>query len=234
MALLALLVLITGTAGIAAVAASGPTPARDVGFPRLASARTAGVLTGDAIAATVTIPPTTVTTSGRPAPTTTPVPVTTTVRTPGAASPVARGNTGAGPAAVPPPAVAPSPTAAAPPSSWALDANGIAMRLRIEPAQPHVGDTIQIVFETSSAVPADFCCIDIVYVGHTMIYSRFHDQGPCPLLQSEPEQRTSYVATTPGPLAIQLQASRVDLCIAPPRFTTTNLYASTTVLPAGT
>ena len=117
------------------------------------------------------------------------------------------------------------------PSSWTLDENGISMRLKVEPAAPRVGDTVTFTFETWATVPTDFCCINHFYVDGELIYTRFHDQGPCPLPQSERRQQVSHVVTEPGPLAFQLQANRVDFCTGLPRFTTNNLHASVAVLP---
>jgi hypothetical protein len=115
--------------------------------------------------------------------------------------------------------------------SWSLDDKGISMRLWVEPAQPHVGDTVTLHFETWATVPTDFCCMNHLYVAGELIYSRLHDQGPCPLAPSTRHQRVTYVVTEPGPLALQLQANRVDLCTGFPQFTTNNLHASVVVSP---
>jgi hypothetical protein len=173
-----------------------------------------------------------------PVPTVTTAPTTTMRATPAVPVPTTT-SVGApsGPTVPPtkPPGSSTTTTTASPgpePSSWSMDANGISMRMRIEPAAPRVGDTIRIIIESWATVPTDFCCINHVYVNGEMIYSRFHDQGPCPLAPSPVRQETSYVMTAPGRLGIQLQANRVDLCVAPPRFTTNNLFGSVMVPPA--
>lgn len=123
-------------------------------------------------------------------------------------------------------------TPATNPSSWTLDDNGIVSHVRIEPAQPHVGDTITVTFGSTATVPTDYCCIEFLYVDGAQVFNQMHGQGPCPLAQGPAEQQYTFVAAHAGTLGLQLQANRVKLCFAPPEFTTTNLYAAVSVLPA--
>jgi hypothetical protein len=186
-----------------------------------------GAVTGPAPEhpSTTTLPTTSSTPPGpsttRPAPATTLLPVTTTPPAPVTTTLPSRPTT----------SLVTTTTAAPAPSSWRMDDKGISMRLWIEPAVPRVGDTVTFFFETWATVPTDFCCMNHFYVEGELIYSRLHDQGPCPLAPSARRQQVSHVVTEPGPLAFQLQANRVDLCNAPPTFTTDNLHASVNVLP---
>jgi hypothetical protein len=52
-------------------------------------------------------------------------------------------------------------------------------------------------------------------------------------VQGPAVDKATYLATRAGTLGLQMQASRVKLCIAPPEFTTVNLPASTWVQPGG-
>jgi hypothetical protein len=119
------------------------------------------------------------------------------------------------------------------PSLWTIDSNGISLTLRMEPATPHVGDTVTFTMESSATVGTDYCCIVYLYVNGETVYSRFQGQGPCPLAHGPAVDKATYVATRAGTLGLQMQASRVKFCIAPPEFTTVNLPASTWVQPAG-
>ncbi len=107
------------------------------------------------------------------------------------------------------------------------------MRIRIEQGTVRAGDTIEFVFSSSTTVATDFCCLDHLYVGGTMIYSRFHGTS-CPIPSTPEEHRVSYVVPQHGLLAFHLQSNRVNLCSGggPPLFVTANLHASTTVLAA--
>jgi|GEM_PF-6297035 hypothetical protein len=221
-ALAAVLTVILSVAGIALGTTAPPTGGEMGADPELEAA---GALTDPLPLrpSTTVAPVTTVAprpSTSRPAPTTTvaeqvtpPVPVTTTAP--------ARPST----------TLVPATTVPRPASSWSLDDKGISMRLWVEPAQPHVGDTVTLHFETWATVPTDFCCMNHLYVAGELIYSRLHDQGPCPLAPSTRHQRVTYVVTEPGPLALQLQANRVDLCTGFPQFTTNNLHASVVVSP---
>jgi hypothetical protein len=82
-------------------------------------------------------------------------------------------------------------------------------------------------------VATDYCCVVYLYVNGETVYNRFHGQGPCPLVQGPAVDKATYLATRAGTLGLQMQASRVKLCIAPPEFTTVNLPASTWVQPGG-
>lgn len=131
---------------------------------------------------------------------------------------------------------APAPTAGSQnvsPSSWTVESNGISLTLRMEPATPHVGDTITFTLESSATVATDYCCVVYLYVNGEIVYNRFHGPGPCPLVQGPAVDKATYLATRAGTLGLTMQASRVKLCIAPPEFTTVNLPASTLVQPGG-
>ena len=223
------LAVILGVVGIA-VATSAPPPGGEVEVdPELAATGAAAQLVSE---------PTTTT----PAPAATTVPASATVlttkpappTTPPTAAPVSTSLPVASTLAPLPTTSIVTTTTSAPrraPSSWSLDDKAISLRLWIEPALPRVGDTVTFTFEAWATVPTDFCCINHVYVGGEMIYMRFHDQGPCPLAPSERRQQATFVVTEPGEMSFQLQSSRLDLCKAPPQFTTNNLHASMTVLP---
>jgi hypothetical protein len=109
------------------------------------------------------------------------------------------------------------------------------MRIRLEPATPRAGDTVQFIFESSTSVDTDFCCMNVLYVGGTVVFNQFHQNGPCPIPNITGEQRVSYVVPPNGVLAFQLQSSRVNLCHGGmPLPVSANLYASATVLAPGT
>jgi hypothetical protein len=140
------------------------------------------------------------------------------------------------PVAIPTTTRAPAPAAASQyvyPSSWTIESNGLSLTLRMEPATPHVGDTVTFTMESSATVSTDYCCVLYLYVNGETVFSRFHGQGPCPLVQGPAVDKATYVATRAGTLGLQMQASRVKLCIAPPEFTTVNLPGTTWVQPAG-
>ena len=99
------------------------------------------------------------------------------------------------------------------PSSWTIESNGISLTLRMEPATPRVGDTVTFTMDSSAPVGTDYCCVVYLYVNGETVYTRFHGQGPCPLAQGPAVDKATYVATRAGTLGLQLQASRVKLCI---------------------
>lgn len=225
MALVGALVLAVGGAGIAVAASGRPSSS---GVALLAATTGDGSVVADRPTTTVAPTPTT----GPVTPTTRVAPVTAT--TLGLRPPV-RPTTSTTAAPGPQSTVTTPPTTAqANPASWSLDENGVSVRLRMMPVAPHVGDTVEFVIETWATVPTDACCITLLYVGQDLVYSRFHEAGPgCPVPTTPREHRVSYTITGPEALAataplmlnIHVQASRVDLCTAPPRFTTVNFFA---------
>jgi hypothetical protein len=229
-----LVVLVIGTGGLAVTARSSPhgtgpsalavagvaeqgAPTEQAVVPVTTTTAPVTRASGPAPTSATTRPPASTVARPLPAPIPPTVPLPTTLA-PGA--PTTRGT---------PPAAA---TLRTSPSSWTLDDVGISSYLRVEPAAPHVGDTVTITFGSSATVPTDFCCIENLYVDGTLVFTLVHGQGPCPLAQAPAEQKVTYVLTHAGTLDIHLQSNRVKLCIAPPEFTTTNLDASFGVLPA--
>jgi hypothetical protein len=220
-ALAGILAFLLGAAGIAA--ATSGSSSSTVGRTAFAAALDGQAAVTDQPTTTVALPapttstshPTTSSTALKVVPTTRPtvpavaLPTTTRVSAPAAASQYVY------------------------PSSWSIESNGLSLTLRMEPATPHVGDTVTLTMESSGTVGTDYCCVVYLYVNGATVYSRFHGQGPCPLVQGPAVDKATYVATRAGALGLQMQASRVKLCIAPPEFTTVNLPGSTWVQPAG-
>lgn len=237
---MAFVVLVVGVAGAGTVAVRNAGAPSDGGSAELLVAGVGTVIADPTATTVMTVPP-------MPTPTPTGAPSRAPVTTapgPVAASPTEATTTKPGPmtTVVPVTTAAPtSPVTAAPsttvpplgPRSWELESNGISVRIRIEQGTIRAGDTIEFVFSSSTTVATDFCCIDHLYVGGTMIYSKFHGSS-CPIPSTPEEHRVSYVVPQNGLLAFHLQSNRVNLCSGggPPLFVTANLHASTTVLAA--
>lgn len=214
------LAFLLGAAGVAAATSGSPT--RSVEPTALAAALEGRVAVADQPTTTVA-PPAPTTSTSHPTTSSTALKVVPTTR------PTVP------PVAAPATTRAPAPTTGSQyvyPSSWTTESNGISLTLRMEPATPHVGDTVTFTIDSSATVGTDYCCVVYLYVNGETVYSRFHGQGPCPLVPGPAVEKATYVATRAGTLGLQLQASRVKLCIAPPEFTTVNLPASTWVQPA--
>ena len=217
--LLAVLVLALVAGGIAVVGSRGPSE-QPIATSPLAAAGL-GLQTPEQPSTTVTTMPPTSTTE--PPTTSTTAKVVPTTRPPA-------------PPTVPtaPPTtthVSPFPTVApaAPgtnPSSWTLEDNGMSLRLRMEPQNPHVGDTVTFIMETSATVPTDYCCVVSLMVNSVERFSRFWPQGPCPLAPAPAEDRVSFVVTQATTLSVSLMATRSKICFAPPEGTVAHLYAS--------
>jgi hypothetical protein len=178
----------------------------------------AAVTAATAVTTAVTVPPAPAT-SVAPAPS----PATTAVPPPPLPFPMP-------PTGVTPPTPAPT-TVRTGPASWRLEDNGVTVTAHIEPAAPHVGDTVTVSYTTTGE--GDFCCWVFVYADGAMVgENQMPHGGPCPL-EPVTDGSASVVVSEPGPFTIQVQGTRVDpLCVGPPTFHTANLFATFPVLPA--
>lgn len=109
------------------------------------------------------------------------------------------------------------------PGLWQVTKNGITMEVRVEPAAPKAGDTVKVTYHTTAV--GDFCCQVAVYLDGGMISPGDFPPAPCPLPQTT-TGTTTFTAARTGPVELHVQATlAAHLCIAPPQFVTTNLYA---------
>jgi hypothetical protein len=159
------------------------------------------------------------------------VPAVTTVAPPSSTGTKGRGSTPGSTGVLPAPGARVSVLPTNPPS-WSLDVNGLSLRMRIEPAQPRVGDNIKFVLE-SSTTTSDWCCMNFLYRGGTALLSPPPGlpAGPCPLAPAGTAQAT-YTPTVPGQFGFRFQASRADVCRPGFTFVTANLDATVSVNPA--
>lgn len=207
------------TAGLSLDVQGEPTGTTTTATPET-TATTRAVATSSVPVATR--PPTT--TGSATAPTTAPTPAAT---APTSGAP----GTPPTPYAVDPLTGNPAITQPYAPGAWRVTVNGITIDGRIEPAAPKLGDTVRFSF--SAGGEGDFCCDLSLYMGGDSepLYRSPPVPGPCPLPHSAAGE-ASYVVTGRGPVGFHINANgATNLCTAPPRLVSGNLFAGFVVEP---
>lgn len=213
-ALVACLVLVAVAVTVNRTTGSSPLPMVPSRFVAVGAGD--GRALPDDVTAT-TAPPASTTTVGRPVATT--IEPTTTIRLAPSTS------TSTTTAAKPTTTLAAPPTTEASPSSWAIEENGISIRVRIEPARPVAGEPLRFVVDTVTT-SGDYCCVNTLYVNGAIV--DYPSGGPfgCPAPSSTHEIET-VVAPHADWLNFFLDAGRLTSCSGqPPAITEARLSGS--------
>ena len=141
---------------------------------------------------------------------------TTTSSPPTTARPVV--TTAAPPVSRPPTTTTTAPTLA-PASTWQAQANGVTVRMRMEPAAPVAGQTVRFFLDVSSA---EVCCTILFEFGDGTERFTFNNEprscmAPSPLVPGARSTSATHVYAAPGAYKASVGVLSGDLCTpAPP------------------